>query len=174
MSLLELPPKTPDPLNTNATVDNKEVAVLEVLEEDDDLVESEKKELSMLISPDSEKDLTKDKIGRGTAREGTVDGEVEGDDRSFDFVVDGARFLPDNTNITKVYVFFLDDNGVKVDNPEGCLPMWDGSMYHPEYNFRVSIHEEKYFLSGLHALCMIVTFDDYSSTGNEDLDLIKS
>jgi hypothetical protein len=98
VSLAEMQREPSPVIKTEGTVDNQSVAVKEVVEEDE-IGESEKGEerLSMLISPDSERDgVEEEGLGLGgSGREGGGGGGGGGEvgfDKSFDFIVDGARF----------------------------------------------------------------------------------
>lgn len=59
-------------------------------------------------------------------------------------------------------MYFLDEKGNKIEEPESCINVLDSSVYHPEYNLRISIHEPKFFVNPLYAYILIVTFDETS------------
>ena len=57
-----------------------------------------------------------------------------------------------------------------MEEPESCTCVLDSSIYHPEYNLRINIQEDKYFVNPLYAYILMVTFDDYSTASNDDSD----
>ena len=128
----------------------------------------DKEEISMMISPDTEKKSVNDENDN-------QDKETEEDDLLpyFELLIDGSRFLTDNVNVSKIYVFFMNSAGEKISEPEEALQVLDTDIYHPEYNFRVVVMETKYMVPDLIAYILTVTFDDMVSNPEDEIQLLK-
>lgn len=75
-----------------------------------------------------------------------------------DFYVDGARFLPDNVTVSKIVVFFLNQNLDRMVVPQAALPDLDSFSYMTMFNFRQELRAP-HFDPTLMALVSVETID---------------
>ena len=86
--------------------------------------------------------------------------------------IDGARFLPDNVNLTKLKVSFYNRDGKIIGNESEYTKMMNDSsdVYNPHYELKIRLSKDEYELTeGVWMICSLYTLDisqqhDYTSS----------